>query len=126
MILGDDDIKAIADEVMRRLTPLLPPYQARDQPVTRIFDFRKDSEIVLKAAQVKRAERDRIDFEIREYSQKIPENLRPDPDQYKSLSRKKHVLELAKDPTLWEEIPKLSKQWNGRKPNKTPKNIVKH
>jgi hypothetical protein len=122
MILGDNDIKAIADEILRRLIPHLPTNQAYDQPSTSHSDIRREVEFGLKMIQEKRAERERIDFEIRECSQKIPENFRPDPDQYKSLSRKKYVLKLIKNPTLWAEIPTLSKQWNGRKPNKTTKN----
>jgi len=69
----------------------------------------------------KRAEEQRLDGAIREEMQKMPPDLRPVPEQYKSIPRKKHVLELVKDPTRWEDVPPLSKQWPGT-PRKKRKN----
>ena len=113
MILGDDDIKAIADEVMRRMEPWLREIS----PSQRVVSYARQEEVRLEVQQMlrrmeeKRAEEARLDQEIRDRSQKMPADLRPVPEQYKSRRRKELVLELVKDPTRWEQVPLLSKQW---------------
>ena len=120
MILGKDDINAIADEVLRRLGPILNTLQANSYPsygipLARRLDINKEMELRLEEWRQKKAEDDRLELEIRLASEKMPVELRPVPEQYKSRSRKVQVLELVKDPTRWAEVPLLSKQWPGVK-----------
>lgn len=126
MILGDDDIKAIADEVLRRLAPILNSMHVSSQGKPDPFTIRRETELLLHRIAEEQAEDDRLERGIREHSQKMPADLRPVPEQYKSRSRKKHVLELVKDPTRWTEIPLLSKQWPSIKRKKPADNTGKH
>lgn len=121
LILGDDDIKAIADEVLRRLTPLLSQHQDYNRPHVHFRDFTEEIRIINENYQKKRDEEDRLVSEIIEKSQNIPKEYRPTFEQYKSLSRKKVILELLKDPSRWPEIPMLSKQWPGTPRKNTAK-----
>lgn len=65
----------------------------------------------LEVARAARRQGELDDQDIRATSEKTPPDLRPHPDQYKSLSRKKQVLKMVQDPTRWAEIPGLSRQW---------------
>ena len=65
-----------------------------------------------------RAEKERLDEEIRSKSMALPSHLRPRPEQYKSVQGKEHVISLLKDPSRWEEIPLLPVQWPSRKGRK--------
>ena len=126
MILGDDDIKAIADEVLRRLAPILNSMPVSSQGKPDPFTIRREAELILNRIAEEQAEDEHLERGIREHSQKMPADLRPVPEQYKSRSRKKHVLELVKDPTRWAEVPLLSKQWPSIKRKKPADNTGKH
>lgn len=115
MILGKDDIKAIADEVMRRLLPILAPKKAESPPSLSEPEWRAQYELKVMALRKQHAEGEEIDIKIRELSQKMPMDLRPLPEQYRSHDRKLLVLELVEDPSRWSVIATLKKQWPNRK-----------
>ncbi|OGU14546.1 MAG: hypothetical protein A2076_01645 [Geobacteraceae bacterium GWC2_53_11] len=91
----------------------LDQFYKKTKPVsqTEIFLIRQLANERMAEHQKTKAEDDLIMSEIKAYSQKIPAEYRPDPDQYKSRSRKLLVLAMVKDPAQWDQIPKLSKQW---------------
>jgi len=131
MTLDQEDIKAIADEVVKRLLPYLAgrtTYAPTDGDIRYVSPgnsppgvretSRQWADRVLRELEAKREEQERLDSEIRAASAKMPPDLRPHPDQYKSASRKKQVLKMVQDPTRWADIPGLSRQWvkgKGRK-----------
>jgi len=110
----------VADIVIARLREegFIPSTSAYSHPLASPLSIRQQAEQSLARYWEKRTKLDALDAEIRQESQKLPVELRPIPEQYKSASRKEEVLELVKDPTRWDKIPKLSKQWPGVKRKK--------
>jgi len=109
------NIKAIADEVLRRLLPIFASPEASGHPPKSEADWLVQYELKVMALRKQQAEGEQIDIKIRKLSLGIPDEFRPLPEQYRSHDRKLYILELIKDPTRWPMIPQLKKQWPNRK-----------
>lgn len=105
----------VADIVIARFREegFIPFGGTYSQPLASSMSIRQQADQAIARYWEKKAKHDALDAEIRQESQKLPVELRPTTEQYKSASRKEQVLELLKDPTRWDKIPKLSKQWPG-------------
>lgn len=105
-------VKALKEYIEAESHQRAAAYAAQNQQYSKSFRERcEDATRRLEAARAARRQGELDDQEIRAASEKMPPELRPHPDQYKSLSRKKQVLKMVQDPTRWAEIPGLSRQW---------------
>lgn len=117
----------VADIVIARFREegFIPCRDRYSRPLASEPSIQQQVERDLELWRQKQAKSDALDAEIRQESQNLPTELRPIPEQYKSVSRKEEVLELLKDPTQRDKIPKLSRQWPGVKRKKPEDNADK-